>query len=126
MPRRPRQFNRYLAEAEKLGKVLREARIEAGMTQIEVAGVSGVPYSTLRAIERAHVNEPSVFAVMDICAAIGLKLTKLEELSGRRGGRRTRTRGVGQAHKADSESKRSLAATTDSAEADDVKLLDQS
>jgi transcriptional regulator with XRE-family HTH domain len=122
--RHPRQFNRYLAEAEKLGKVLREARIEAGMTQIEVAGVSGVPYSTLRAIERAHVSEPSFFAVMDICRAIGLKLTKLEELSGRRGSRTTRTRGVGQVHKANPGSKRALAATTNSGGADDVKLLD--
>lgn len=77
MSRQPRQLNRYVVEAEKLGRVLREARAEAGMTQIEVAEISGVPYSTLRAIERAHVIEPSFFAVMDICAAIDLKPSKL-------------------------------------------------
>ena len=80
MSRGPRQLNRYLVEAEKLGKVLREARAEADMTQIEVANLSGVPYSTLRAIERAHVKEPSFFAVVDICAAIGVKPSRLEAL----------------------------------------------
>jgi transcriptional regulator with XRE-family HTH domain len=86
--RKPRQLSRYLAEAEKLGRVIREARAEAGMTQIEVAAISGVPYSTLRAIERAHVTEPSFFAVMYICAAIGLKPTELASLLD---GRYTRT-----------------------------------
>lgn len=94
MSRKPRQFSKYLAEAEKLGSVLREARTEAGMTQIEVAGISGVPYSTLRAIERAHVKEPCFFTVMDICAAIGLKSTKLEASLGR-GHRRTTDPGRG-------------------------------
>jgi len=83
MPRQQRQFSRYIADAEKLGKALREARSEAGMTQIEVAGASGVPYSTLRAIERAHVQEPSFFAVMDICWVIGLRANKLEDLFGK-------------------------------------------
>jgi transcriptional regulator with XRE-family HTH domain len=82
--RQPRQLSRYLAEAEQLGRVLREARAEAGMTQIEVAELSGVPYSTLRAIERAHVKEPCFFAVMDICAVIGIKPAKLVTLFGRR------------------------------------------
>ena len=54
------------------------------MTQIQVAAASGVPYSTLRAIERAHVQEPSFFAVMDICGVIGLKASKLEALFGAR------------------------------------------
>ena len=78
--RKPRQLSRYLAEAEKLSRVIREARAEAGLTQIEVAGRSGVPYSTLRAIERAQVKEPSFFAVMHICIAIGVKPTQLEAL----------------------------------------------
>ena len=60
--------------------MIREARAEAGLTQLEVSGRSGVPYSTLRAIERAQVTEPSFFAVMHICAAIGIKPTRLEAL----------------------------------------------
>lgn len=92
MSRGPRHLNRYLAEAENLGKVLREARAEAGMTQIEVANLSGVPYSTVRAIERAHVKEPSFFAVVDICAVIGLKPTRLGALFWKRRPRTTRSR----------------------------------
>jgi transcriptional regulator with XRE-family HTH domain len=82
--RKPRQLSRYLAEADRLGQVLREARAEAGLTQIEVAGRSGVPYSTLRAIERAHVKEPSFFAVMHICAVLGIKPAQLEALLDKR------------------------------------------
>ncbi len=105
--------------------VLREARAEAGMTQIEVAGISGVPYSTLRAIERAHVQEPSFFAVMDICAAIGLKPTKLEALFGKGRGRTTRSRPAGQALKVKPRAKPSLAAATDAAVVSDVKAPEQ-
>lgn len=66
-----------MQEAERLGRLLQEARAEAGLTQIEVAVRSGVPYSTLRAIERARVKEPCVFAVLNICNVIGIKPTKL-------------------------------------------------
>src|SRR6185437_9974831 len=98
--RQPRQLSRYLADAEKLGRVLREARAEVGMTQIDVAVMSGVPYSTVRAIERAHVKEPSFFAVMDICAVIGLKPSKLETLFGKGHSRTVRSRAAGRIPKA--------------------------
>lgn len=77
MSRQRRQASRYLQEAERLGRLLQEARAEAGLTQIEVAVRSGVPYSTLRAIERARVKEPCFFAVLNICDVIGIKPTRL-------------------------------------------------
>lgn len=113
MSRQPRQLNRYVVEAEKLGRVLREARAEAGMTQVEVAGISGVPYSTLRAIERAHVTEPSFFAVMDICSAIDLKPAKLGALFWTKHRRATRSGARGQGAPASPRSRRSFGASTD-------------
>ena len=95
------------------------------MTQIEVAGISGVPYSTLRAIERAHVNEPCFFAVMDICAAIGLKPTKLEALLRQRHSRTTRSRAGGQTLSAKALPERSLGAATEAVAGNDVKAPDQ-
>lgn len=101
MSRKPRQLSRYLAEAEKLGRVIREARAEVGLTQIQVAERSGVPYSTLRAIERSQVTEPSFFAVMHICAAIGVRSAQLEGLLDK-GQRRATGRGTKTDPRADS------------------------
>lgn len=126
MSRQPRQLNRYLAEAEKLGKALRDARAEAGMTQIEVAGASGVPYSTLRAIERAHVQEPSFFAVMDICAVIGLEPAKLESLFAKRQGRPPRSPTGTQNPRTSGRTKRPSARVTDEAASNVAEAPDQS
>ena len=78
MSRKPRQASRYLDAAAILGGLLQDARLNLGLTQIEVAARSGVPYSTVRAIERVRVNEPCFFAVMDICRVVGLTPGQLE------------------------------------------------
>jgi DNA-binding XRE family transcriptional regulator len=80
VPRQSRQASRYIDQAARLSSIIRRARNDAGLTQFDVASKSGVPYSTVRAIERARVNEPCFFAVLEICAAINLKPAKLAQL----------------------------------------------
>lgn len=60
-----------------LGKLLQEARKEAGLTQQELCHRAGLSYSTLAKIERGAIKAPSIFTIQSIAAALGTTLNDL-------------------------------------------------
>lgn len=73
-------------DRDRLGALLREARVEAGLGQGDLAGRLGVPQSVLSKIE-AEDRGVELLEARALCAALGLPLAALvERLEARLGG----------------------------------------
>lgn len=74
-----RPFRHYAADmnrtqdAHEIGKCVREARKQAGITQGDLADLSGVSERTIRAIETGTGN-PSLAAVVAAAQVLGLRV----------------------------------------------------
>lgn len=60
-----------------LGKVLQDARKQAGLTQQDLCTKAGLSYSTLAKIERGAIKSPSIFTIQRIAGALGVSLDQL-------------------------------------------------
>lgn len=60
-----------------LGKILQDARKNAGLTQQQLCQKAGLSYSTLAKIERGAIKAPSIFTIQSIAAALGTSLSNL-------------------------------------------------
>lgn len=63
--------NRHRGSTTILGNAIREARQAAGLTQWDLAGLSGVTMSAVSKIEQGDVKEPRFFTVVRIAHALG-------------------------------------------------------
>ena len=59
-----------------MGHQLREARLAAGMSQMDVENRSGIPKARISRYENDHIL-PSLPSLAAICAAIGVRPEKL-------------------------------------------------
>jgi transcriptional regulator with XRE-family HTH domain len=59
------------------GALIRRARIERGMSQAELAKLAGVPYSTLRALERGGPRGPQMATLRKLATALGVSIVDL-------------------------------------------------
>lgn len=75
--RRKRADSKYAEQAAMLAALLRERRLQADLTQEQLAFRAGVPLSTLRKIETGQVSEPCYFAVVDLLRALGVSVLQL-------------------------------------------------
>lgn len=75
--RRKRADSKYAEHAARLAALLRERRLQADLTQEQLAVRAGVPLSTLRKIETCQVSEPCYFAVVDLLRALGVAVVEL-------------------------------------------------
>ncbi|MGO9295095.1 MAG: helix-turn-helix domain-containing protein [Streptosporangiaceae bacterium] len=75
--RRKRADSRYAEQAARLAALLRDQRLQADLTQEELAVRAGIPLSTLRKIETGQVLEPCYFTVADILRALGVPVLEL-------------------------------------------------
>ena len=60
----------------EIGRRLKAARIAAGLTQADAAGILGVSYQTISSYERG-VNRIGSDALLKLCAAYGLTVSEL-------------------------------------------------
>lgn len=60
-----------------LGKLLQDARRNAGLTQQALCHKAGLSYSTLAKIERGAIKSPSIFTIQSIAEALSLTLNDL-------------------------------------------------
>lgn len=66
-----------LTEEKQLGRVLAQARKNAGLTQQGLCHKSGLSYSTLAKIERGAIRAPSVFTIKHLAATLGVTMDDL-------------------------------------------------
>ena len=69
--RRRRADSRYTEQARRLAEWLRDRRIQAGMSQEQLAGRAQVAVATVRKIEKGVVIEPGYFTVLALMHALG-------------------------------------------------------
>ena len=55
-------------------KILLEIRKESGLTQSELSKVSGVGVSTIENYEKSKIEEPSIYKIEALLAAMGYEL----------------------------------------------------
>lgn len=70
-----------MVSSRQLGKFLREARKNAGLTQDELSDKAGLAYSTLAKIEQGAIKSPSFFTVFALVEALGMDLNDLLEVA---------------------------------------------
>lgn len=75
--RRKRADSRYAEQAVRLAALLRARRLQADLTQEQLARRADVPLSTLRKIETGRVLEPCYFAVADLLRALEVPVLEL-------------------------------------------------
>ena len=68
--RRRRADSRYAEQAGRLAEWLRDRRIQAGMSQEQLAGRAQVAVATVRKIEKGVVIEPGYFTVLALMHAL--------------------------------------------------------
>lgn len=66
---------RWTARQKKLQELLRQIRVDKGMTQAQVAEYLGVPQSYVSKYESGE-RRLDILEVQDICAVYGVKLDK--------------------------------------------------
>lgn len=69
--RRRRADSRYAEQAGRLAEWLRDRRVQAGMSQEQLAGRAQVAVATVRKIEKGVVIEPGYFTVLALMHALG-------------------------------------------------------
>lgn len=68
--RRRRADSRYAEPARRLAERIRYRRLQAGMSQEQLAGQAQVAVATVRKIEKGVVIEPGYFTVLAIMRAL--------------------------------------------------------
>lgn len=68
--RRRRADSRYAEQARRLAEWLRDRRVQAGMSQEQLAGQAQVAVATVRKIEKGAVIEPGYFTVLALMHAL--------------------------------------------------------
>jgi transcriptional regulator with XRE-family HTH domain len=71
--RKPRVDSRYAAQAARLAARLRGLRVQAGLTQEQLAVRAQVAVATVRKIETGAVVEPGYFTVITLLHALGVE-----------------------------------------------------
>jgi transcriptional regulator with XRE-family HTH domain len=69
--RRRRADSRYAEQAGRLAEWLRDRRMQAGMSQEQLASRAQVAVATVRKIEKGVVIEPGYFTVLALMHALG-------------------------------------------------------
>jgi transcriptional regulator with XRE-family HTH domain len=69
--RNRRADSRYAEQAGRLAEWLRDRRVQAGMSQEQLAGRAQVAVATVRKIEKGVVIEPGYFTVLALMHALG-------------------------------------------------------
>lgn len=75
--RRKRADSKYREQAARLAALLRDRRLQADLSQEELARRASVSLSTLRKIETGQVVEPCYFAVVDLLWALEVPVPEL-------------------------------------------------
>jgi transcriptional regulator with XRE-family HTH domain len=75
--RRKRADSKYTQRAARLAALIRERRLQADLTQEQLAQRAAMPLSTLRKIETGQVTEPCYFAVVDLLRAVAVPASEL-------------------------------------------------
>jgi transcriptional regulator with XRE-family HTH domain len=70
--RRRRADSPYADQAVQLAKRLRDLRVQADLTQEQLAGQAQVAVATVRKIETGAVVEPGFFTIMALFRALGI------------------------------------------------------
>lgn len=63
-----------VSDIQEIGRTIRAARQQAGLTQRDLADLSGISERTVRSIETGAQN-PSIAAVASAAGVLGLRLT---------------------------------------------------
>jgi transcriptional regulator with XRE-family HTH domain len=71
--RRSRVHSRYAEQARRLSKHLRDSRVNADLTQEQLAARANVAVATVRKIETGVVVEPGYFTVRALLQALGVQ-----------------------------------------------------
>jgi transcriptional regulator with XRE-family HTH domain len=76
--RRKRADSKYTEHAARLAALLRDRRLQADMTQEQLARRAGAPLPTVRKIETGQVREPCYSAVVDLLRALDVPVLELD------------------------------------------------
>ncbi len=71
------EFGGAISEERRLGRVLQQARKNAGLTQQAMCDKTGISLSTLAKVERGAISSPSVFTVFQIAHVLDLSMDEL-------------------------------------------------
>jgi transcriptional regulator with XRE-family HTH domain len=71
--RRRRADSPYAEQAERLSRRLRDLRVQAGLTQEQLAARAQLAVATVRKIETGAVVEPGYFTVIALLHALGIE-----------------------------------------------------
>lgn len=83
MPNRAsRESSRYRQQAGQLAEMLKAGRLDRGMSQQQLAQVSGIAIGTVRALESRRTVEPGFFTVLVLAEALGIDVPGLVERIG--------------------------------------------
>ncbi len=69
--RKRRADSRYVVQAAQLAAQLRAQRLQADLTQEQLAAQAGIALSTLRKIETGQVVEPGYFTILAMLQVLG-------------------------------------------------------
>jgi transcriptional regulator with XRE-family HTH domain len=75
--RKKRGDSRYAAQAVQLAAQLRALRLDAELTQEQLAAQAGIALSTLRKIETGRVGEPGYFTILAMLRALRVSTREL-------------------------------------------------
>jgi len=66
-----------MVNSKQLGRAIRQARRQAGLTQDGLSDKAGLAYSTLAKIEQGAIKAPSFFTVYSLADALGISIEQL-------------------------------------------------
>lgn len=66
-----------VSDEKRLGRVLQQARKDAGLTQQAMCERTGISLSTLAKVERGAIASPSVFTILQIAQTLGKSVDEL-------------------------------------------------
>jgi transcriptional regulator with XRE-family HTH domain len=75
--RKRRADSRYAVQAVQLAIQLRAQRLQADLTQEQLAAQAGIALSTLRKIETGQVVEPGYFTILAMLQVLGISANEL-------------------------------------------------
>jgi transcriptional regulator with XRE-family HTH domain len=75
--RKRRADSPYVTQAAQLAALLRARRLQADLTQEQLATRAGIALSTLRKIETGQVIEPGYFTILAVLQVLGISAVEL-------------------------------------------------
>jgi len=70
--RKPKAESAFIANASRLGQVVRDARASAEVTQAALASAAGVSPSWLAKLEQGQIGEPGLFPILAVLRELGV------------------------------------------------------